>query len=248
MSRDGTRCSWLVALAIALSFGAGSAWAAPQLKEVERYAQQLAELTASKTRTSLEPLFESAGALQDAVMTVGDDDLAWLERLSDAEAQSLQARLLGIRLHRGLDVHAEIDRDVLLALARKFGTTADVAFFERYAEAYNEQALPVYLRFTDRIAPCVRFDTDDLGNQYDGWRTFEREHPDRYSAFVDQWLRDIEDVIAQGTCTCTPDQAPVEASIAAFIERFPDTPALADAQERLAQLESDPYVKPVWCR
>lgn len=226
-----------------------SLWAGPSLPEIERYRAILQLIQVADGPRSMQPLFDAAQAVQSAVMQIDESDYAWLEHLSDKEAAELQSALFGLTLHRGLDVHAEVDGAALLALANERGQPVDQAFFQRFATAFNQQSLPLYLAFTDRASPCVRFDQPTLlTGQYRDWSAFRQAHPDAYVAFVSQWLSDIEDVIAQGTCTCTQDQAPVEATMAQFVEQFPQTPLRNETLARLQQLKDRPYEKPVWCR
>jgi hypothetical protein len=237
-----------VALTLLLCSVLPSAVAAPSLPAIDRYEGIYTTLRAAESPQSLQPLFDAAQAVQEALMTIDESDYAWLERLDDGEAEAVQARLPGLRLHRGYDVHVSIDAAAMIALARDHGRPEDLAFFERYAASHSEQFLPIYLRYTDRAAPCVRFDETVLGDQYQLWREFHVDYPLAYRAFVRTWLSDIEDVMRHGTCTCTETQAPVETSLSAFIERFPDTPVRAEVESRLQQLRERPHEKPVWCR
>jgi hypothetical protein len=216
---------------------------------IDRYLGTLATVKAATEPRSLYALFDGAQHLQRLMMTLdGDDDKAWLERLSDARFAQLDDRLEGLRLHRGLDVHVEIDGEAFVALAAAHGTPVDQAFFTRYQGAYNDQALPVFLRFTDRVAPCVAFGEGLLEQQYRTWRAFAGQHPAPYAAFTQYWLDTIEDVVAQGTCTCTADTASVRDNLASFIDTFPDTPVRSDIEARITMLDETPYRRPVHCR
>lgn len=222
--------------------------ATPSLPAIDRYEGIYLSVKAAEAPRSLQPLFDAALAVQEALMTLDATDYAWLERISDAEAMAVQARLPGLVLHRGYDVHVAIDAPALADFAAAHGKPEDLAFFQGYAQSYSDQALPVYLRFADRVAPCVRFGEAILADQYAGWQDFQQRYPQAYAAFVEGWLRDIEDVIRHGTCTCTTSPEPVMASLADFIERFPHTPVRADVEARLRQLREQPHAKPVWCR
>lgn len=215
---------------------------------IRDYMSEWAAVEHSETARSLEPLLAAAEAVQDAAMMIDDSQLAWLEQLDDADFSRLQADVPGFIFHRGQDIHAEIDGDALLTLAQRKGRPADQAFFGRFVAAYNEQALPLYLRFAGGASPCVRFGEPVLLDQYQGWRSFQQTHAGAYQAFTDRWLADIEDVMVHGTCTCTQKQSPVEETLAAFNSRFPQNPAADRIRARLQQLEEDPYARPVWCR
>lgn len=239
----------LIALALCTLLGT-AAWALDtSLPEIERYRGLLHFLQVSETPQSMQPLFDAAQSVQSAVMEIDDSSYAWLERVSDEEAVALQAQLVGLRLHRGQDVYAEIDGGAIHELAMQHGKPVDQAFFAGFKAAFNDQGLPVYLDFANRASPCIRFDQPALLNdQYAYWLAFREANPQAYASFVRQWLRDIEDVMAQGTCTCTQEQAPVEAALEGFVTAFPETIVRADIQTRLQQLRNKPYEKPVWCR
>lgn len=238
----------LLLLLLLLGLALPSAGAAPSLPAIDRYEGIYTTLRTAESPRSLQSLFDAALDVQDALMTIDESEYAWLERLDDGEAEVIQARLPGLVLHRGYDVHVSIDSAAMIAFARAHGHAEDLAFFERYAVSHSEQFLPVYLRYTDRAAPCVRFGDGVLGEQYRLWRDFRAEYPLAYTDFVDTWLGDIEDVMRHGTCTCTDSEAPVEASLSDFIERFPDTPVRSAVESRLQQLRERPHEKPVWCR
>lgn len=235
-------------LAVLLFAALPPASAAPSLPAIDRYEGIYHTLRAAPEPRSLQSLFDAALGVQDALMTIDESEYAWLERISDAEAAAIQARLPGLVLHRGFDVHVAIDTAAMVALADAHGRPEDQAFFARYRVSHSEQSLPLYLRYTDRAAPCVRFGEPVLEEQYALWQDFQTRFPRAYPEFVQGWLRDIEDVMRHGTCTCTETQAPVEASLAGFIERFPQTPVRTEVEARLQQLRSAPYEKPVWCR
>lgn len=235
-------------LAILLAVAGGPLRADQSQAVVIEYGRAYAEVLAATSPVSLEPLLAAAEAVQDALMTLGEDDLALIERLDDAQFEALQGQLPGLRLHRGLDVHVEIDAAAFRALADRHGRPEDQAFWRLYEQSHNEQRLPVYLRFGTRVTPCIRFGEPVLFEQFEAWRDFAAEHPDAYQAFVNRWIGDIEDVFAQATCTCTEEQAPVEASLEAFIARYPEHAVTPAVRTRLAQLRNDPYARPVWCR
>ena len=238
-----------IILTLCTLLGATAAWAGPSLPEIERYRGLLQFLQVSETPNSMQPLFDAAQSVQSAVMTIDKGGSAWLERVSDEHALALQAQLVGLRLHRGLDVYAEIDTAVMHELALQHGQPVDQAFFAGLKAAFNDQGLPVYLNLANRASPCIRFDQPALMyEQYAYWQAFRKANPNAYAHFVRQWLRDIEDVMVHGTCTCTQKQAPVEAALKGFVAAFPETVVRADVQARLQQLRDKPYDKPVWCR
>ncbi|ULQ45507.1 hypothetical protein JN531_010275 [Flagellatimonas centrodinii] len=218
------------------------------LPAIERFSALWQAIHQAEAPQSLEPLLIAAAEVQDAVMLLDDSQQAWLERLDADRFAQLQSEVPGFVFHRGYDIHAEIDGPALLALAQSSGRPADVAFFEQFVASYSDQALPVYLRFADSASPCVRFGEPVLLDQYAAWQQFRAQHPDSYGDFSRQWLADIEDVVAHGTCTCTEAQAPVEQTLSEFIERFPETTVRPQVVARLTQLRDDPYEKPVWCR
>lgn len=213
---------------------------------VTHYLQTLSGTEAAEPPVSLQPLFGAALAVQDAVMTIHDGQ-AWLETLDARAYEELRNRLRGLRLSRGYDVYAAPDPDFLLDLARHRGEAVDLDFFREYRASWNDDLLPVYLRQTSRVTPCVRYAEGMIADRYLAWTDFRARHPDAYAGHVAQFVADLEEAVALGTCACG-NQASVEQELHAFLTLYPQTPAAPAIQARLRQLDEEPERQPVHCR
>ncbi len=213
---------------------------------VTAYLDTLAAVEKSAAPTSLEPLFERAEAAQTALMEVIGEQ-ALLERLDASAFAALQAAVRGLRVHREIDIYAQPEPVFFLTLAKAHGRPEDIAFFERYAQSWGEDLIPVYLKLRPQPTPCVRFGEGRIAPLYAAWQDYRAQYPAAYSRHVQQNLRDLEEAVALGTCACE-GLASVQREQADFIQRFPDNPQAAAIKARAAQLASDPDVLPVNCR
>lgn len=213
---------------------------------LQSYLAQLALVEKARVPTRLEPLFDAAGALQDALMEI-HGELAQVERLSDAQFAALRTRARGLELSRGQDVYAQPDPAFLLDLAQRHGQASDQAFFAAYRSYWNEERLPAYLAFGDRPRPCVQFGDDLVLETYARWREFATRHPAAYVAFARQAIADAEETLEMGTCACGA-AADVTREQRRFLERFRDARAPDRIRARLQQIEAAPDDLPVHCR
>lgn len=215
-------------------------------REVAEYRTALAAIEQSKTPVSLEALFNTAEAAQNALMEVTGEQ-AVLERLSAEAFATLQSQMRGLSLHREMDIYAQPLPSFFLDLARAHGLPADVAFFEQYAATWGPDLVPVYLKLRPQPTPCVRFGEGRIAPLYAGWLRFVTEHPNAYRESAAQNLRDLEEAVALGTCACAGADS-VLSEQAAFLKTFPTTPKAAEIKARSLQLVNDPDVLPVNCR
>lgn len=235
----------LAAILIFLT-GMASALAAGWPEPVNRYLETLQLVENAPEPVSLEPLFAAAEQVQNTAMLI-EGDLAWLETLSDSEFAALTQALRGMRLSRGYDVYAQPDPEFFKQLSQAHGYAADRAFFLQYRRSWDDDLIPIYLRLTSRVAPCVRFSEGVIADLYLGWLTYHRQYADSYTAYTDQSIKDLEEVVELGTCACG-GQDSVEYELSGFLARFPQSPVRSGVLNRLQQLEDDPDMRPVNCR
>ncbi len=215
---------------------------------VDAYLARLKAVEQATQPVSMEPLLAAASEVQDALMSLQPGgDQAWQETLPEADYATLKDELRGLRLSRGYDVYAQPDGDFLLKLAQAHGRPQDRAFFALYQRFWNPQLLPQYLSIGKGTTPCVRFDEGIIPELYRDWSGFARQYPQAYTAFAQQTLLDLEEVIELGTCACR-DADSVERELAGFVQKFPQSPAAPKARKRLAELKENPDWRPVHCR
>lgn len=243
-----TRRSLLTALLLTLATGLAMAAPVSRPAALDSYLGTLAAVEAAKKPVSLEPLFAATDAVQDTLMFLqADGNSAWIETLSDIEYTALQKELRGFHLSRGYDIYAQPDGAFLYALAQAHGRAEDVAFFRLYSELWSKELMPRYLSMGNNPTPCVRFGEDILPDLYAGWGDFATRHPQAYTAFTQQTLRDLEEVVVLGVCSCGDEQS-VERELSGFLKRFPQMPGASDVGKRLKELKEDPTLRPVRCR
>lgn len=213
---------------------------------LQTYLERLTAVEQATGPTSLEPVFDAAGALQDALMQI-EGEQARIERLDEAEFSALRTRARGMALRRGADVYAQPDPAFLLDLARRHGRPADQAFFAAYEAYWDEEGVPAYLLLGGRPRPCVRFGENLVVLAYARWRDFAARHPSDYVAFTRQAIADAEETLELGTCACG-DVDDVMREQRAFLGRFPDARAPDRIRARLDQLATSPEAMPVHCR
>lgn len=234
-----------LALTTALLLLSPCSWASPEAA-VAHYLDELRQVETSKRPVSLEPLFAASDGVQAAVMTLIDGNHAWVETLDEDAYRQLRQRLRGMVLARGEDIYAVPDPQAFARMARKHGLPEDQAFFALYRDSWDADHMPRYLQLGTRATPCVRFSTGIVPMMYAQWRDYAQQYPQAYRDYTRQTLRDLEEVVTLGTCTCT-DQADVESELSGFVERFPQSPAAGPVRQRLKQLRDDPDAQPVHC-
>lgn len=216
---------------------------------ISAYVQTLAQVEQARQPLSLQPLFERALAVQDALMQIlPDSDRAYLETLPDAEYQTLKNKLRGLAISREGAVYAQPDPDVFLDLADTRGLPQDQQFFRLYRQYWSKNLFPSYMTpHADNINGCVNYGDGSLTELYESWRNYARRYPQDYSKTVQQNIKDIEDTVALGTCACG-SAASVANEESRFIKRFPDSPVTADARRRLHEIRTKTMKLPIACR
>ncbi|HWU67668.1 MAG TPA: hypothetical protein VN046_02235 [Stenotrophobium sp.] len=216
---------------------------------VADYLQTLAQVEQARQPVSLQPLFERALAVQDALMEIRPgSDRAYLETLPDADYRALRGRLRGLALSREGAVYAQPDPGALLQLADAHGLPQDRQFFELYRQYWSKDLFPSYMTpRADNINGCVNYGDGTLTELYESWRSYAMRYPQDYSKTVQQNIKDIEDTVALGTCACG-NAASVAREESRFIKRFPDSPATHAARSRLHEIRTHTLKLPIACR
>lgn len=237
----------LIAALLLLALGTALAQT-PRPAAVDAYRAALAAVEAAPQPVSLESLFAAAADAQSALMELQHDgDRAWIETLDESDYAALKAELRGLLLSRGYDIYAQPDGGFFLQLAQAHGRLADQAFFRLYHELWGAELLPRYLSLGTRPTPCVRFGEGVLPKLYADWQGFAKAHPQAYTDFTVQTLRDLEEAVGLGVCACG-DERSVIRELKGFVRRFPQTPVAGQVRERLKELREQPDLRPVRCR
>lgn len=227
-----------------LSLGAEARWP----PEVVDFVDALGAVESADPPTEMESLFAAAAGVQQALMRA--DPLTgrvWLQDLGGEDFNALSDRLRGMRLSRGPIPYALPDAMFLSELAQRQGRPEDRAFFRRYRQSWGLDPMPVWLRRTSRVLPCIRYGEGVIGDLYESWQTFAREYPAAYIDYARLMLGEIEMAVAQGGCACGSADA-VEQELSEFVTRFPNTEVRPAILARLQELEDDPERRPIQCR
>ncbi|HKR62610.1 MAG TPA: hypothetical protein VJZ00_02670, partial [Thermoanaerobaculia bacterium] len=151
---------------------------------------------AVRQEAPIETIFNAATRIQSTLPRE-------LEDLSDAEFLDLQHLLPGIVLNREEVLLAEPDADFFLALARRRGNDADIAFFEAYKRTFPESVWASYLEQETDVTGCIRFGSGELVARYADWRAYRAAYPNAYRDAVAARLSDIEEHVTEGTRSCS---------------------------------------------
>lgn len=215
---------------------------------VGSYVDTLATVEKAAQPVSMQPLFAAAIAAQDQLMAIqGDGDRAWQETLSDDDYARLRQDLRGLILSRGHDVYAQPDGRFFATLAQAQGVEEDRQFFALYAALWTAEMLPKYLNLGTGQAPCVRFGEGIISTLYRDWWSFSVSHPQAYTDFAQQLFRDLEEVMALGTCACGGVES-VRKELREFTTQFPHSAATESARQRLGELSREDIDHYVQCR
>lgn len=227
---------------IALPAGGQAGWP----PAVGEYQRELQAVEQARAPDSLEALFAAGEEVQGAVMQLKENQ-AWMETLTDSEYSALKTALRGMVLSRGYDIYAQPDPAFLLALAQTHGRPQDLTFFRLYQQYWSADYMPVFQRQGNSPTPCVRFGERIIPEVYEAWLGYAKNFPLAYSGFVQQTLKDVEELVSLGTCACGDEKSVVQ-ELRGFLKRFPASPASAPIRARLRQLHDNPEKLPIRCR
>lgn len=219
----------VTAILLLLSGNVGSAIAAPAT--VDEYLDALAAVQNSRSRQSLQPLYELAINCAPGVQ-------AALPSLSDSDYAALKKRLQGFLLNRDEVAYARPSADFFKALAKSKGTKADVAFFDIYAatEPDRNNIFPAYIRQQTDDTGCTIFSGPLLTGLYRKWLDFRTTYPDAYTTEAQGELDSMDVELRAGTCACD-SQKEVSEGLAAFVKAFPDLPVTPKIRERIERIK-----------
>lgn len=216
--------------AVAIVLFASAAGAAPPA--VDDYLNALNAIQNSKTRQSLQPVYELAISSAPGVQ-------AALPSLSGSDYAALKKRLQGFLLNRDEVAYARPSADFFKALAKRKGTKADIAFFDVYAATEPDQntIFPAYIRQQTDDTGCTVFSGSLLTGLYRRWLDFRTTYPDAYTTEAQGELDSMEVELRGGTCACE-DQKAVSAGLEAFTRAFPDLPITPKIRERIEGIKN----------
>ena len=233
-----------LALLLPISLDTWAGWP----PEVAAFADALDSVESGDPPIEMESLFTAAGAVQQVLMR--PDPITghpWIQDVNSEDIEALSDRLRGMRIARAPIPYALPDALFLSELAQRQGRPEDRAFVRSYRQSWGLDPMPVWMRRTSRVLPCIRYGEGVMGDLYEAWQGFAIEYPAAYIDYVRLMLGEIEQAVAQGGCACGNEDA-VEQELSEFVTRFPNTSLRPAILARLQELEDDPERRPVQCR
>jgi hypothetical protein len=181
-------------------------------------------------RHTIEQAFEAATRFGE-FLVADSGPLSRLESMTAAEYDLLAQSAPGMLINREEIVFATPDPAYFLAIAKKYGTAADVDFFTSYSATFPQGVWASYIQQQTDVSGCTDFGSHELVARYADWLAFRAKHPHAYAAEVAKQLEKIEEEIAS-SCACG-DQRSVVRELENFVKRFPGSTAALKARHRL---------------
>ncbi len=199
---------------------------------LDEYASALDAVMKSRSRQSLQPLFEIGIKSSPEVLAV-------LDTLSAADLAALQKKTPGMEIVRGESDVVRPSADFFKKLARRKGTKADRAFFDIYARTEPDSSpdFPAYVSVQSVSARCTRFDGPLMVGLYRGWLDFRTQYPGDYTTEAQGELDSMDAELSAGTCACGT-QEQVEQGFGTFAKAFPDLPMTTKVRARIDRIKA----------
>ena len=242
---------WLLVLGISLNVFAQTAPSkffpefAAYEREVRLYEDGKSKLTLKELydrATSIEPLWSkeiadvlSANTSQAGVLDTRRFELQikpydeLVEKQSDRFVFSYQEELFALP---ALPFYGK--------LAQQRGNPADKAFFKLMQGLYGRfKVWSRYEKPVSHYSSCINFGANELSKQYGVWNDYKSKYPHAYRDDVAEVIKDIEDVLAAGTCACG-DQQSFQSELKFFIKTYPQSKLTSLLAHRLSSPKHAP--------
>lgn len=189
---------------------------------------------------SVERMWLAVAELKDAlILDDYGENTTQLERLSEDDFNLLRRTLKGIVINRFETLQCDPDSLFFLDLSRRYGTLADVKFFEFYRQTYPDpkSKWPIYMQGQTDLTGCTDFGNGKLVEIFERWRSFKINHPSDYVVPVKEILENVSQALATSTCACGAKET-VERELQSFVQRFPEDALTSAISYRLEKLRS----------
>ena len=206
-------------------------------EEVELYSREVNNISNSlNVNEGVENLLVLGRKASDALIRPprGDNDNV-LERLSGEEFQQVVLKMKGFFVNREEAYYVQPDPNFFITLAKRIGDQASVEFFEGYNKTIPN-TWPVYIEQQTDYSGCIRFGTMSLVDTYARWDAYSKKYPTRYPKEVMNFIRNVEDDLSDGTCSCNDKKSAVQ-EFNAYIQAFPRAKIAARLHERVDQIQ-----------
>lgn len=204
--------------------------------EVEQYSRELGIVSTNPVAgAGVEALLRLGRDASDAlVRRPKGDGLNVMEQLNDEEFQDVSLKMKGFLVNREETVYVEPDPEFFASLAKRTGDQVSVDFFDVYGKTIRK-TWPVYIEQQTDYSGCIRYGTTSLVDAYARWDTYRKKYPARYAEEVTNFIVEIEDYLASGTCACADKQSVVR-ELKAFIRAFPGAGIAPRIKERINEI------------
>ncbi|MGC1343134.1 MAG: hypothetical protein WA854_12455 [Candidatus Binataceae bacterium] len=227
----------VAALTIVIAIGACAMFAvhlhaADVPPSLDEYQSALDAIVKSRSRQSLQPVFEIGIKSSPEVQAI-------LDTLSAGELAALQKKMPGMQIVRGESDVVRPSADFFKNLARRKGTKADRAFFDLYARTEPDSSpdFPAYVSQAGGAGGCTRFDGPLIVGLYRGWLVFRTQYPGDYTTEAQGELDSMDAELSAGTCACG-NQQQVTDGLEAFTKAFPDLPLTTKVRARIDRIKA----------
>lgn len=157
-----------------------------------------------------------------------------LESLSDEDFQTVTSKMKGFSVNRQETVYVEPEPEFFIALAKRADDQVSIEFFEAYRKT-KPNGWSIYIEQQTDYSGCIRYGTMSLVDTYTLWNAYSNKYPTRYQKEVMNFIREVEDDLAEGTCACDDKKSGLR-EFEAFIRRHPRAKIATRLRERVNQI------------
>ncbi len=193
-----------------------------------QYSQTLRKFENQKPRGGVE-LLHSKGRV------IGEK-LDELEALSENEYALVVKKMKGFVVNRSETVFVNPDVNFYKNLSKKYGTKADVAFFNLLGELKPDSVWSAYVEQQTDYSGCTIYGGGKLTALYGKAKQFKKQLPAAYASDVNEAINDIKETFTNDTCACG-DRRSVIKEFQSFINAFPKDAITPAIRKCLAEVE-----------
>jgi hypothetical protein len=202
---------------------------------VSAYSRELTAIRLGKN-INVEDLLKSGRKAAHALVTPKNPGTqTLLEELSEEEFRAVAEKMEGFWLNRQETIYVEPDPSFFLTLAQESGDQPSIAFFKAFGRTF-EHGWPVYHQQQTDYSGCIRFGSMSLVDAYRTWSSYRQNHPNRYSEEVQNIIKDLEENLTEGTCSCGRAPGAVQ-EFEAFVRAFPNSLSSKRLRVRINQIK-----------
>lgn len=194
-----------------------------------QYSQALTKFENQKKRNNLELLYRKGQAVGEKL-----DDL---EALSETDYASVERKMKGYVVNRNEIIFIKPDVNFYKKLSRKYGTKADVAFFNFLGELKPDSVWSAYIEQQTDYSGCTIYGSGKLTALYGKAKQFRKQFPAAYATDINEAINDIKETLTSNTCACSDSRSPIK-EFQLFINAFPKDTITPAVKKRLDEVKA----------